>query len=175
MIISGFTIQISAGAMLLAAMPLLALGGSWLHYSVQTALPTCDSPRFFRQALVAYEKHDYQEAERLWRNDLAVAKSRSANVSNDVEVWCTEMWLGGSLMEHGCYAEAESLLTEALVISRNIRTPGYYVVPNSLCRLARLYRLESRNNEADLLFAQARRLVLDDLDKKEKGERNEGP
>ncbi len=139
-------------AAVLTGLLILVMGISTLSHCRQAKLPKRVSPAIFKQAVAAYRRHEYAEAERIWRQALDIEKRLSPDASSDIEVWNEEMWLAISLMEHGDYAEAEDLLTEAVAISQKIRTPGYHKVPQSLQRLAGLYLLERRYPEAERMF-----------------------
>ncbi len=105
----------------------------------------------FKQAQLAYCKHDYLQSESLWRLLIWLDKQ---HISCEVEVWCTEIWLADSLMEHGAFAEAEPLLIEAVGISRRIGAHPSTEMSLSTWRLASLYLAQRRWKEAEAMYSQ---------------------
>ncbi|MCA9805221.1 MAG: tetratricopeptide repeat protein [Cyanobacteria bacterium HKST-UBA02] len=109
----------------------------------------------FRIAHDAYNRCDYQTAEMFWRLVLAKMKLSNRDWNSNIEYWCALCWLGNMQCERGLLGDSENLLNEGLAVSKRVRTPGHFVVPNTMLFLADLYAAQGRPDDARAMVEKA--------------------
>ena len=143
---SSFALQMAFSAMLGA----LLFNSDWVYWGLSNSL--------FEAGRQSFLSKNYQIAEILWIIVRESDYSRSANPDSDIEYWNIQLWLGALNMEQGRFTESEEQMKDALRISKNIKTPGYYLVPRSMRLLSSLYKRQNKLKEAVKLRNEADRL-----------------
>lgn len=145
---SSFALQMVMAAMLGA----LLFNSDWVYWGLSNSL--------FEAGRQSFLSKNYQIAEFLWIIVRERDKSRISNPDSSIEYWNTQVWLGKLSMEQGRFTESEVQIKDALRISKNINSPGYYLVPRTMRLLSSLYERQNKLEEAVKLRNEADRLEL---------------